>query len=575
MMAIFLIAVAGLVLQLLRLQVFSSDRYVAWGEDQRLRTEPLPGERGDIVDRNGEELAISLQAPVVYADPLLVSDPAGEAAALAPLLDLDEVDVHTRLASGGRFVYLQRPTTELVAEQVRALDLDGVFVGEEPERFHPNDESLARGLVGTVGVDNVGLSGIEAQYDQVLAGTPGRLVSEQGLNGRSIPEGERESLPAVDGADVRLTIDRALQFEVERALQERVAASGGKGGTVIISDPTTGEVLAMTSVAATEEGDVVTTSDNRSLTWTYEPASVMKAITFAAVLDQGIARPNSARTVHDTIELYEETFTDDLLYGSKIMSVTDILVQSSNTGTISWAQDLGQETFYDYLRDFGFGSPTGLDFPGESPGILEDVEGWPGTHIATIAIGQSIAVTPMQMLTAYNTIANDGVYVPPTLVSSVGTEGDAEGDGAESVDAKDARRVVRSKTANDVSAMLARVAAGGTATRAQVPGYSIAAKTGTARKVQESGGYRDAAGNFHYIATVAGFFPAEDPQLSMIVIIDEPSTEIYASRVAAPLFGELAAWALRHYRVSPAGDVVFSEGSDLAAIGADGTGDAD
>lgn len=558
---VFLLLAGVLVAQLTRLQILDNERYVAWGMDQRLRTTPLLGERGDIVDRNGEEFAISLPAPVIYADPSLITDPIAQAAALAPIVDVDAGDLQRRLAAPGRFSYVVRPTTESTADEVRKLGLPGVFVGEEPERFRPNGPRLARGLLGTVGVDNVGLSGLEAQYDDVLTGKSGLLVSERGIAGRSIPEGERERLPAVDGADIRLTIDRALQFEVERALITQVAVSAAKGGVAIIADPATGEVLAMASVEADEDGSIGTTADNRALTWVYEPASVMKAITFSAVINERLATPETTRVIQDSIDLYEETFTDEVAYGSKSMSITEILVRSSNTGTITWARDLGARKLYEYMLRFGFRSDSGLGFPGESSGILADVTDWPGTHIATVALGQSIAVTPMQMLSAYNVIANDGIYVSPRLVGAISSAGEA-GRPSASV----TRRVIDTDVAVDITAILARVVESGTARLAQVPGYAIAAKTGTARKVQESGGYFDSDGNFRYIATVVGFFPAQEPQFSMIVIIDEPTTDIFASRVAAPLFGELAAWTLRHYQVSPTGDVRFADDEAAALL---------
>ncbi len=549
--AVCVVAAGGLVVQLLRLQVLDRERYVAWGEDQRLITIPLQGMRGDILDRNGEELAISLSSPMIYADPLLVLDPVAEASALAPVLGRDARELQALLASAGRFVYLERPATDALAEEVAALGLPGVFIGEEPQRFHPAGDRLARGVLGFVGHDSAAWSGLEVQYDAALAGRPGQLVSERGVGGRTIPEGERELRPAVDGADIELTIDRALQFEVERALGEHVRTAGASGGIAIISEPATGHILAMASVASTDDGAVVPTSDNRAVTWTYEPASVMKAVTFAAVLNEGLATPTTRRRVQDRLQLYEETFTDDELYGTKVMTTTDILVRSSNNGTILWADDLGDATLHDYLGRFGFGGGTGLDFPGESPGLLPDIESWSGTSFATIAIGQGIAVTPLQMLAAYNVLANEGMYVSPRLVSRIHGS-----DGPIAVEAPPARRVIDSDAATAVTGMLSRVVEGGTARAARVPGYAIAAKTGTARKVQESGGYLDTEGRFHHVATVAGYFPAEAPEYSMIVILDEPTSEIYASRVAAPLFGELAGWTLRHYQVSPAADIL-------------------
>lgn len=552
MIVIFALLIVALVGQLLRVQILDRDRYVAWGEDQRLTTTKLPGERGDILDRNGEELAISLNTPVIYTDPLLVSAPEEAAAALAPVLGQDPAELEATLTSGGRFAYLQRQSTEEVADAVRALDLDGVFIGEEPKRFHPNGANLAGGVIGFVGYDDEAFSGLEAQYDEALTGIPGELVSERGLNGRTIPEGERQRRPAIPGADLTLTLDRALQFEVEQVITENVRATGADCGIVIISEPATGDILAMASVCADEYGLVRPTAENRAVTWVYEPASVMKAVTFSAVMNEGLATPLTSRSVPDSYDLYEETFTDDEIHDPRPMTPTEILVASSNIGTILWAEALGDATFHNYLRDFGFGSPTGLDFPGESPGLLDDVGDWSGTSFATIAIGQGIAVTPLQMLMAYNVIANDGVYVAPRLVSSI------DGPGGQTVaDAPPARRVVDSTAASDVTAMLSRVSQDGTARQARVPGYQIAAKTGTARKAQASGGYRDEDGNFHHVSTVAGFFPADAPKYSMIVILDEPKTEIYASRVTAPIFGELAAWTLRHYQVSPSADVVL------------------
>lgn len=552
MIVILALALMALVVQLLRIQVFERDRYVAWGEDQRLITTLLPGERGEILDRNGEQLAVSLNTPVVYADPHLVAEGQAMRAAqrLAPVLGVDAETLRDRLETPGRFVYLARQTDEDTADAVRALDIDGVFIGEEPERFHPAGERLARGVLGFVGYDNESHSGLESQYDEALTGIPGELVSERGLNGRTIPEGERERRPAIDGADLTLTLDRALQFQVEQTLAAHVASSGALGGIVVISEPATGDILAMASVLD-DDGTVVQSKDNRAVTWTYEPASVMKAVTFAAVLNEGLASPQTEILVPDSLDIYEETFTDDELDGERMMSTTEILVRSSNIGTIKWAAELGAGRLHHYLDAFGFGSGTGLDFPGESPGLLSEVEDWSGTDFATIAIGQGIAVTPLQMLAAFNVLANGGLYVAPRLVSTV-----TSFEGETTVPSAPAHRVVSQEAATEVTEMLARVVQDGTARQARVPGYAIAAKTGTARKAQASGGYEDANGDFHHVATVSGFFPADNPRYSMIVIVDEPTTEIYASRVAAPLFGDLAGWTLRHYQVAPTVDVV-------------------
>ena len=571
LLALISILALGLVAQLLRVQVFDRDRYVAWGDDQRLQRIPLEGQRGHLLDRNGEELAVSLPRPAVIGDPLLVDDPVAAATALAPVIGRDAVDIQAELTGEGRFVYLYRTADTAMADAVLDLGLPGVGTRDEPRRFHPGGDLLGRGVMGTVGVDNVGLSGLEKQYDEALSGTPGSMVAERSPDGRSIPDGVREIQPAIRGDDVVLTIERALQFEVERALAEHVLATGSKGGVVVITEPATGDILAMASVALTDDGRVVTTSDNRAVTWVYEPASVMKAVTFAAVLEHGIATPDSVEVIPSTLDIYDDTFTDDPLYDPMAMSVTDILVRSSNTGTITWADRLGATALHENLADFGFGQTTALDFPGESPGLLADVDEWSGTSVATISIGQGIAVTPLQMLLAYNVIANDGLYVEPRLVSAIARQG---GD-VEPLPSAPSRQVIDASTATQVSDILTQVVNVGTAQRAAVGGYEVAAKTGTARKVQEGGGYEDEAGNFRYVATVAGFFPAESPEFSMIVVLDEPTTDIFASKTAAPLFGELASWTLRHFQVRPAVDVVVAsadpaETVDEAALGADG-----
>jgi cell division protein FtsI (penicillin-binding protein 3) len=554
-MVLALVVVSGaLVAQMVRIQIFERDRYVAWGEDQWSRSVVLAGERGDLLDRHGETLAVTMPNPVIWVDPRLVLDPVAQAEELAQVLGRDPAEIADILDDDGDFRYLQRPSDPDTAAAIEAMeDMPGVFVTEEPARFRPNG-TLARSVVGVTDVDQIGISGIEQQYDEYLAGEGGRMMKERSIDGRTIPASERIIEPAEQGADLRLTIDRALQFEVERSLIDTVETENADGGMVVITEPATGEILAMASVARNEEGDVVATPDNRAVTWTYEPASVMKALTFSAVIDRGLASPSTVAVIPDTVRLYDESFTDDELFGSRPMTPTDILVRSSNTGTVHWALELGATALHDYLRGFGLGTATGLGFPGESAGLFDQVEDWSGTSIASISLGQGISVTPLQMLAAYNTIANGGLYVAPRLVAEISSE-----EGSERPAAPPARRVISAETAASVSDMLTRVVVDGTARRSLVPGYDIAAKTGTAQKPQEGGGYTDASGAYHYVATVAGFFPSRHPEFSMIVVIDEPSPEFYASRVSAPLFGKLAAWTLRHYQVSPDTDLIFEE----------------
>jgi cell division protein FtsI (penicillin-binding protein 3) len=574
-----LIGGAALLLgRLAQLQVVAPEKYVTYGQDQRLRNGTINGVRGAITDRNGEELVISVELPTVWTDPLLVEDAAATATALAPVLGMSTRELTDLLDGPGRFAYLARTVEPDVGDRVAALDLPGVFLESEPTRLRPGGD-VAVTVLGQVSTDQEGISGLERQHDSLLAGSPGTLITEVGSRGESIPQGMHELIPAEDGAGLEISLDRALQFEVEQSLVAHLDTVCADAGTVVMMEPATGEILAMATVVRDDDGTAVVTSENRAITSVYEPASVMKPLTFAGLLDQGRIRTDTSLNVPGSIRIYDDDFIDEPEHEPQIMTTAQILAQSSNVGTILWADQLGAESLDSYLRRFGFGSPTNIGFPDESAGLFPQLEDWTGTSLATIALGQGIAVTPLQVLTAYNTIANGGTHVEPRLVRArVEPDGERHEDPAAPVE-----RVISEEASEELTGMLVGVVAnGGTAFRAAVPGYSVAAKTGTARKVQADGGYKDELGNFRYIATVAGFFPASNPKLSMIVVLDEPGCgEYFASRVAAPLFGQLAGWALRHYEIAPDMSVddtaiataeEVASGEDAAADGAGAEG---
>jgi cell division protein FtsI (penicillin-binding protein 3) len=346
-----------------------------------------------------------------------------------------------------------------------------------------------------------------------------------------------------------------MQHEAERALGDRIDEMGAIGGQVIVSNPRTGEIYAMADmVVPSEGGPAVPSSQNRALTAVFEPGSVNKVITLAAALEEGVVSPTDQLRVPDRLQISDHLFTDHDPHPTASWTPTDILATSSNIGTILLGQALGPERVDEYLRRFGFGSSTGLEFPDESGGLLLDVDDWSGTSIGSIPIGQGVAVTPMQMLAAFNVLANDGVYVEPKLVLAT-----VDADGERHVTGRSAeRRVVSETTARSVRDMMVSVVEAGTGREAAIEGYDVAGKTGTARKPQTphmaGNGYQDLAGNYHYVTTFAGFVPAQDPQLSIIVVIDEPSNGYYASQVTAPVFAELARYALRQFRIPPAAE---------------------
>ena len=547
--ALFLIlavSFAAVAVRLVVLQVGDADDYRALARDQRVRTISLPAVRGSILDRDGHELALSLPAQAVYADPFLVEDPRRTARRLAPVLDMKVRELRKRLRADGRFVYLARRIEPGIARTVEDLGLAGIGFLDETKRYYP-DGDLASHLLGFVGVEDQGLAGLEFQYDAILAGSPGRMVFEQDPSGNTIPQGEGRSVEPVPGHDLVLTIDRDLQFQAERMLEAAVRANGARGGTVIVMDPSTGEIMAMATAPgfdanAFQEAPTYITKA-RAVTDVYEPGSVNKVITAAAALEERVIGLDETLSVPDHWLVADHVFHDSHSHPRETMALTDIVSQSSNVGTIRIAQRLGPDLLDEYLRRFGFGSPTGVGFPGEAEGILMPPDTWWGTSIGTIPIGQGIAVTPLQMASVYATVASGGVRVQPTLVRGTIDPGGKFHPAAPPA----RRRVVSRKTAEHVTGMLAQAVRSGTGIEAQIPRYWVAGKTGTARKpLEDALGYSD-----KYVASFMGFLPAGDPELVVAAILDEPTT-VYGGVASAPLFREVARYAVAHYGIPPA-----------------------
>ena len=543
LLAVIVVAFVAIVGRLSFVQGFSAGPYAAMGLNERIHTVTLPADRGSIFDRNGDELAMSVPQSSVWADPRLVTDPAHEAQALSPVLGLDVPVVQDRLTKPGAFSYVARTVDDPTAAKVKQLNLPGISLLDEPKRFSP-DGTLAAPVVGQVGTDQTGLGGLEVQYQSILAGHAGRLVSEDDPSGKPIPGGLRRLSPATRGSDLVLTIDRSMQYEVEQELGRQMTATSAKGGMAVVMDTATGEVLAMASLVNAPDGSgVVPAPSNQVLTSVYEPGSVSKLITMSAALQEGVVKPTDMFTVPDTTQVAGSTFHDDNPHPVEHWSVSDILTASSNIGTIQIGHQLGKDRLDTYLRKFGLGAPTGLHFPGESRGLLLDPAKWSGTSIATVPIGQGIAVTAIQLASAYNAVANGGVYVAPKLVRAViGPQGRTQ-----STPPSATHRVVSAETARQMTAMLTEVVRTGTGTAAAVDGYTVAGKTGTARKtVEGTAGYKAGA----YVASFAGFVPAEHPRFTAMVVLDEP-TPIFGGLASAPVFAKIAPYALRELQVPP------------------------
>lgn len=552
---------AAVAAKLVDVQVRNPDRYLAQGAAQRVTSTTLAAGRGAIYDRNGEALALSVPRRTVFVDPSMVDDAEGLARQLAPILRVPRARLVELMSGEGRFAVLARTVEDRVADRVEALDEDALGTIQEFDRVNPADD-LARSILGQVTADGAdGISGLELQFDDDLTGTAGSVTYERArVEGGGTITGTRRSVePARPGADVTLTLDQPLQYEAEQSLAEHLARAGARGGTVVVSRPSTGEILALANLALDDGGTgYVPTAANTALTDVYEPGSVNKIVTVAAAIEEGIVTPDTVLDVPDTLQVGDHVFSDSHPHDTTPWSVTDILATSSNVGTIMLAQQLGSRRMDEYLRRFGFGRTSGLDFPDESAGLMIDPEQWDqqSTAIGSIPIGQGMAVTAVQMLEAFNVLANDGTYVPARLVREV-----TRPDGS-SIDLpeRDPWRVVSPETARAVRAMMAQVVERGTGQLAAVPGYSVAGKTGTARKPQPTGTYEDENGDMHYIATFGGLLPAENPDLSIIVVIDEPDPDlsIYAADVAAPAFADLARVALRRFGIPPSvgGEVI-------------------
>ncbi len=537
-----LISLLGLGVRLGYVQGARSDEYGDIANRQRLRHIVLPPTRGAIYDHAGRELALSIPARTLYANPRQITDPEGVARVLAPILDRPLEELTERLHRDKGFVYLARRVDVAVAEKVEGLGLVGVGALDEASRFYPGG-GLASTVLGLVGTDAEGLGGLEFGYQDLLGGRPGFRVLEQDPLGRQIPQGTFQEEPPVAGSDLMLTIDRDIQFAAERALGRAVEETGADGGTVVVVDPRTGDILAMANAPGFDPNDPSTIEPdamrNRAVVDIHEPGSVQKVVTAAAALEEGVVTPDSAYEIPSRYRVGGRDFRDAHPHPTSVLRFDEIIARSSNVGTIKVALALGAERLQTYLERFGFGRATGLGFPGEAAGLLPRTDRW-ATSLPTMAIGQGVSATALQMAQVYAALANDGVLAEPRLVTGwVDPDGDLH-----HAPAARTRRVVSAATAVQVREMMAKVVAEGTGTLAAVPGYLVGGKTGTAQKPSPSGGYSG------HMASFYGVVPVRSPRLVIGVVLDQPSP-IWGGVVAAPVFREVGEAAVRILRIPP------------------------
>jgi len=549
-LALTLAAFLAISSRLVMLQVVDAPSLDEAAAKQRLRTIELPSERGRIFDRNGDDLALSAQARTVYAQPRLVRDPAGTARKLAPLLGVPARTIRARLSSQTPWTYLSRKINPQRGDAVTRLALPGIGVLGDTMRRYPSG-ALASQVLGFVGDDGVGLAGVEQRYDGLLRGHSGQMLLEQDPGGRQIPQGQRSVEPATPGADLVLTIDQELQYVTERALAQAVKQYKATAGSVVVMAPGSGEILALANMPTFDPNRFGGSSDearkNRAVTDVFEPGSTNKVITAAAALDAGVVKPGTRITVPPELQLCPgvHPFHDSHAHGTERLAFSDVVAQSSNIGTIRVASRLGASRLAKAELDFGYGRRTGVDLPGESPGIVRAAGDWTCADLGTNAIGQGVAVTVLQMARVYAAVANGGLLVQPTLLR--GTV-DARGR-YQPADRGATRRVLSAAAARTLTGILQGVVReGGTGTQAALEDWGVAGKTGTAQVPNPGGhGYLPGA----YVASFMGFAPAESPRVVVAVVLDRPTNGTYGGVVAAPVFREVAGFALRRMHVPP------------------------
>ena len=508
-------------------------------QSQQVENVVIPGHRGAILDRKGKPLAVSEDAVSVFATPYQVADPAAASRKLGRILDLPPEQILSSLAEGGAgFAYIARKVDLAAAEKIQGLDIEGIGVLPDSRRLYPQG-TLAGQVIGTVGIDNQGLTGLEAAHDDVLGGEDGEREVVRDAFGEEL---DRTTVEGAEiGEELRLTLDASLQAHTEEVLKDIGRTYEPDGATAMAIDPRTSEVLAMANWPAVDPADLDEADPddlgNMATGFTFEPGSTFKAFTVAGALEERIVNPGTVFDLPPTITLFDRTIGEAHDRGHLSLPVSDILAQSSNVGSVKIGLELGAERFDEWVRRFGFGSPTGIDFPGEEQGIVIPPEDYSGSTMGNLPIGQGLAVTAVQMVTGYAAIANGGVLRPPHLVP----DDDSEPPPGE--------RVISRKTSGQVSEMLEGVLApGGTAEEAAVPGYTLAGKTGTAQKVVD-GTYSDS----EYVASFVGYAPAEDPRLLVSVVVDNPKGDYYGGTVAAPAFSEIAGFALPYLGIPPDG----------------------
>lgn len=547
-LGLFVVFFSVILFRAVQLQVLEGDKLKRLALKQHRKTVNIHSKRGDIYDRNLKELAISVEVDSVFAQPGKLASAREAARKLSPMLGMSWVEVEKKLKSPGNFVWVKRQVDLDEGQRKELAELEGVGIVKESRRYYPNSR-LASNLVGFTGLDANGLEGVELYYDSMLRGTSRKIVSDKDATGRVLLFEDPDKTVPVNGMEVELTIDKTIQYITEKALKKAVDDSNAKGGSAIVMDPATGEILAMASLPTYDPNDVKNSGPghrrNKVITDVFEPGSIFKLFLVSAALEENLIKPSDRIYCENGVyKVADRVFHDTKKHGW--LTVPQIIKYSSNIGSAKIGEKLGRAQLYRYVRAFGFGEKTGIDLPGEASGALRHYNKWSSVTLHTVSFGQGVSATALQLITALSSIANGGFLMKPYVVKSVK---DPSGKIISETNPAILRKVVSEETARKVTEMLTTVTeTGGTGTRAAVEGFEVAGKTGTAQKPDfKHGGYEKGA----FIASFFGFVPAKSPRLAILVTVDEPRGEYYGGAISGPVFKEIAEESLSYLGVFP------------------------
>ena len=534
-------------LRLFQLQALDAPQLAATAAENRTRTLILPAQRGEITDRKGAPLAITVDARDITVDQTMVIDPVGTANAIAGITGADVATLIPELSGDRKFNYVLKKITPEQWTKIKELKLPGIFSEKTTKRIYPSN-TLASSTIGFIGGEDKGLAGLEYGFEKELAGSQGEVTVEISAGGRPLPSGIASEKKPVPGMGIRLTIDRDLQFVAEQALAARVEYAQADSGTLVAISPKTGKILALATYPTFDANKPSDAAEgvtvNHALVDAYEPGSTAKVMTMAGLLNEGVANPTTPFTIPPVLKRNGKTFHDHDPHPTLKLTMTGVLAKSSNIGTIQASELMGAEKFDSYLRKFGVGQATGMQFPGESKGRLPKLDKWSGTSFPTFAFGQGYMVTAVQIASMYATIANDGVRINPSLI-----EGYVMPNGQYQAAAEPERtEVISVAAAKTLREMMETVVSDeGTAPLAEIPGYRVAGKTGTAQVVDPA----CKCYSKEVIASFIGMAPAEDPEIVVAVAIHHPRNGRWGGLLAGPVFKEVAQYSLQQLNIPP------------------------